>query len=108
MQKLFLTKITFVDEQDSAMKYKFVIQLKNCECSSLIRSLSQIFETFPSAAAIFDDNNDSILDCVVGERVALDPDARTSIYNLTFQPQDGEPGYASTFFYIRTCANING
>lgn len=58
----------------------------------------KLFEAYFSAAAIFDDNNDNILDCVVIERIALDPDARTAIYNWTLKSQDDEPGNNVLFY----------
>ncbi|XP_077541029.1 uncharacterized protein LOC144153254 [Haemaphysalis longicornis] len=50
---------------------------------------SHVFEIFEDTAAISDSNGDNILECLLGKRTTIDPDARTATFTWTINPQDG-------------------
>ncbi|XP_077538828.1 uncharacterized protein LOC144151594 [Haemaphysalis longicornis] len=58
----------------------------------------KVFQVFGDAAAIFDSNDDNILECVLSNRTAIDLDARTAVFTWTLRSPDGKPGEKVSFF----------
>ncbi|XP_077538830.1 uncharacterized protein LOC144151595 [Haemaphysalis longicornis] len=58
----------------------------------------KVFQTFEDIVGILDSNNDTILECLLARRTAIDLDARTGVYTWEVKSPDGKIRKEIPFF----------